>query len=188
MADEMDQTNEWTTYTVGEPFQKGVKSWPAAVHYNFADDQHDLTIFTPHPSAKERRAFGRGRLEFSYLTFGDVLLLLYCIGPKIFWGEAPFSWHMNLPAKRVSPTTLCPGEMPPLGLMLIDSETGIIAQLRLVGLGHSFALALQDAIEDQAKMSFDQSTYNRHLAQIFRQFTSQQLSDRAIYRCVIPAR
>ncbi len=188
MADNMDQSGEFTAYTVGKPFQTGVTRWPAAVHYNFVEGQHALTIFTPHLSAMEKRVFGAGRLEFSFLVFGDVLLFHYSIGPKTFFGEAPYSWHMNLPSKRVLPPALCPGEMPFIRLMLIDSATGILETMRVVSLEHTFALNLHQSIEVQAKMPFDQSTYDRHLAQIFRQFTSQQLAVRAVHRCVIAAR
>lgn len=178
-------------YQVGSLYNPNRTTWPEAGEYNYRENTHELRMFFTKLTSQDIAAVRSGPARFGLFIEGEIIFFLYEFGSAFPLSDAPYTIHMVPQEDRTLPplpNTLEGGQGVALNILLMHSETGRIAAVRLIGLGHELSVALLDAIHKQAEMPFSQATYDRHLAKIYERYPNPQaLWTRAIqYR--VPAR
>lgn len=114
---------------------------------------HFLRFFWDSPSEREVEAVAAGPAEFGLWVQGpraEAIFLLYRFGEAVRWSDAPFSWHLVFPERRVAPEDL-PGEGHALlQVELAEARTGIVRALRAVTFSPEFTRAIDGAVKRQA--------------------------------------
>lgn len=171
-------------FQVGQPFQKGRRSWPEGVFYGFRDGRHELLVCLS-PGAGDTEAFQAGPLDLGLVVDGPAILLLHKLkGIVDDWAVAAFSWFLERPADRRPPPEEAPHEPIPLEMVLVNSSTGLVAGLRTVRLPADFAAALHEAIRKQAAAAWPGNAgFDRHLDRLLSRETAEDLYLRAVARC-----
>ena len=179
-------------YRVGTLYNKNRKQWPQAIEYNYRGvaarnaGAHELRMFLGQLKKSEVEQIRSGSCRFSLVVEGDIIFLCSDFGTPSPWSDSPYTIHMVSEHERVIPPELAPGEMALLTIILVHAETGIIAALRQISLGHDFSVTLHNAIRGQAERPFNQARYDRQLAEVYRKYpTTQALLLRAQATCII---
>ena len=160
---------------VGQPLVEGQTRWPEAGEFNLYDNGLELRLFFRRLSKAEVRGVEQGECRFALVAEGDVLFFLYRFA-DLPWSDAPYSWHMVPPDRRVLPAMQDTGETRGLlHIILTDAETGIVQVLRTVTLSVDFTRALLGAIRVQASTPWcDQAAYDRQLAAAYERFPTTE--------------
>lgn len=169
---------------VGQPFQKGRRSWPPGIFYGFRHGRHELLVCLS-PGAGDLEAFQAGPLDLGLVVDGPAILLTHKLeGIADDWAVAAFSWFLERPADRKLPPDEAPGEPIPLEMVLVNPVTGLVLALRTVRLPADFAAALHEAIRKQAAAQWPGNAgFDRHLDRLLSRETAEDLYLRATARC-----
>jgi len=143
-------------YRVGEPLQRGRRSWPEGAQYSYGLNGHELTLFLPEVNEQLAYDVRYGAAEFAVIVGHPILVLAYRFGESILWSDVPYAWHMQPPHCRVTP----PLESSPetralLWITLVGADDGIIHVQRGMTLAPEFTRTLQESIRAQARFPFD---------------------------------
>lgn len=168
-------------YEVDAPYVPGRTRWAEGVDFNFRNGELELRLFLGRLRPPEIEAIRRGTPEFALYVEETVILFLYRFGKAIPWSDAPFSWWLVPEEERSLPPAIHGPERALLQVILIDADTGLIRALRAVTLSPSLTLALYQAIARQATAAaWDQATFDRVLARLYRENDSQSLARRGV--------
>src|SRR5262249_51021220 len=111
---------------VGQPLVVGRMHWPEVGEFNLNDNGLELLLFFRQPSYAEVRGVKQGECQFALVVYGDVLFFLYHFA-GVPWSDAPNSWHLVPPDRRVLPAMHDTGATRGLlQVILTDAETGIV--------------------------------------------------------------
>jgi hypothetical protein len=128
------------------------------------------------PSAQELKAFeSSNSFEIRSVTLNGVSYILVKMG-DLEWVDAPYTPHLSLDLTNL-PNLNKDEKSLGLGLMivLIDSSTGEICKMRLIGLGNRFSkLLIKDVIE-LLQMPFNSTLYNMSINDTYSKYTTRAL-------------
>ena len=191
--DEPEKAGDKFVSRVGELYNPNRTVWPQAVEYNYRANTHELRLFLARLKNSDVREIRDGPAEFALVLFGDIIFFCSHFGAALPWSDSPYSIHMvkaMYPDEyTLPPEQLAHHEGAALNITLIACETGIVQAVRLVGLGHTFSLALHQAIRAQPSRPFNQADYDRQLVQAYALYpTTEALLEQAAITCLIPAR
>jgi hypothetical protein len=174
------EEHDFTIYTVGKPFPQTIEKSNEGAVYQYIIGQHQLLFLFPSIRSHEREAFHAGKSHFGLYVEGDVLTFLGKIehpngyGAGIPWQDPMYSWHLvdNEEDRELPPA---PEDIPDgvgafITLFLIDTETGILEDMRPLILSTFFTKALHRALRKQAAGSFDKENFMRQVHQIQQKF------------------
>ena len=138
-------------------------------------------MFYRSPTKSEIRNISDGPLEIRFVSKNEIIFALAKFG-DLPWLDAPYSVHLSEPFvfQEMSKT-----QGFGLHIILVNAATGIIMAMRMAGLPHDFSKKLQNAIEVQRKMPFNQATYDVKLENLYRAYTTKDLVKMADARCRI---
>lgn len=136
------------TLTVGQPYSAEVATWP---------DRHQewvltttlvgFSIFLPYPTLAERREFQHGRVKFALVVGDHAIMLAVKIGQKPWW-DAPWQAARQTVAEPGLPD-LSDGEAMKVLMVLVNSRSGIVEEMRLTSWPTRFTRAVRQAVTDQ---------------------------------------
>jgi len=138
--------------------------------YSYIHGEHELLLTMPKVGDRERAALRTGEVEFALMADGPLVLIGARLGEAIPWSVASFCWH-HLPREARVPPPIAdsPAERRiPLVIALTESEGGTVRDSACVTLPLDFTRALNDAIRDQSRVSFDPTDQLRALADFRR--------------------
>ncbi|MFF9192706.1 hypothetical protein [Streptomyces rochei] len=146
-----------TKFAVGEPYPGNVRWRDGACEIRITQQGVDFVLAFADPEPHEVNAFRRGNAEFALVPAKHHLMWLYRFtdaqegNPRkgIPWSDQPWAYHLQAAVETPAPPGV-PGSSFPLQLFLVDSTTGIIKALRLIGPTVDFADALRAAVSAQA--------------------------------------
>ncbi|MGA5411527.1 hypothetical protein ACPCSC_30270 [Streptomyces lavendulocolor] len=168
-----------TKYAVGEPYPGNVRWRDGACEIRITEHGVDFVLAFANPKTHEVKAFRKGNAEFALTPGKHHLIWSYRFtdaqdsNPKhgIPWSDQPWEYHRQAAVEL--PAAPGPrGASFPLQLILVDSATGIVQGLRLIGPTVEFADALRDAVEAQARVPHDPAAAQQEMESVFARYPS----------------
>lgn len=161
------------TYQVGERYPEFM-GHEECVQFDLADDGAVLLVYFDRPSDGEVLQFRSGKgLELRMTELYGVIFLAVKVG-SLSWMDAPYTPHLSKNLTRV--------EMPEDGqglacqLILIDTATGEIKHIRLLGLSTKFTRELFAAVAAQMERPFDKERYFDTIGMIYGRYGSDAIA------------
>ena len=118
------------------------------IRADYDENGWSLTVGYPDITMEEISELQDGNVQASFTVLNDTLFLLFKIG-KIVWMDAPFEPRLN-PGRHSFPYFEA-GKGAPLVLQIVDSHTGRLEALRVVGMGTVFSNRLHKVCRDLQK-------------------------------------
>lgn len=162
---------------VGKPYIEGKTRWPDASQFVYDRCGLMLSIFAGHLKESEIEAVRKGQVELAIYENQPAVFLLYRIKGFGPWSDVPYSIHLVSPENRpdIKPLII-EGQKLLMTIILVDADTGIIKALRAVSTSTAFTVALNQAVMRQAKQTFSQTEYNRHVNSLYARYSSDQMA------------
>lgn len=166
--------NKFCKYEVGKRYPE-LKTGVDSVQFDINDSTSVLVFEYNKPSAQELKAFENSNsFEIRSVTLNGIAYILVKMG-DLEWVDAPYTPHLSLDLTNLP--NLNDEKSLGLGLMsvLIDSSTGEICKIRLIGLGNRFSkLLIKDVIE-LSQMPFNSILYNMSINDTYSRYTTRAL-------------
>lgn len=139
--------------------------------FDIADSGAIFIAFFDSPTIGEVEQFSR-RFEIRYTAIYDVIMVAAKIG-NLDWMDAPYSPHLS----RALTSFNFPSDSQglALNLMLVDSKTGILKSLRLLGLSSKFTRSLFGDVMESKMREFDEKEYQELLSKIFSRYKTSDI-------------
>lgn len=169
---------------IGKLFFPGKTGWREGVWFDYTAIGPVLVFAFKKPSDEEILAARKGQVELALYDDPPVLFILHRIEGLEDWSDCPFSVRL---CKDEIDLSLPIEEGKGLGLqiVLVESTTGIVKALRLVGTSTEFARELRAAMVKQMIRPFSPHEYNQTVNDVYTRYTSEQLLNRAKARHTI---
>lgn len=170
------------SYAVGQVISK-YKDYPEGTIFELSDEGATLMAFFSFPRPDEIEQFKAGHnFEIRFTELYGVIMLTFKIG-DLNWMEAPYTPHLSSNLTKFQ----LPNENQGLSLtlMLIDTNSGKIKAIRLVGLSEKFTKKLFGTIMDEKMKDFDVSEYDRKRFEICQRYTTKQIANMSSDYCKI---
>lgn len=129
--------------------------------------------FFRNPTREEEEQFKSGhRFEIRFTEIYGIIMMTFKIG-NLNWMDAPYSPHFS---KNLIKFTL-PNENQGLGLTLIfiDTATGEIKSMRLMGLSVNFTKKFFGLLMEQKMKDFDAVEYSNSLNKIYSIYPTNKI-------------
>jgi hypothetical protein len=168
---------------VGKPYPRKI---PEGCLVEAEEGGFILLYGLPSPSAAEIEALRFGRLRIGVVEFNNFVCFVHSFDGFPTYSDSPFSiraydgYGIDFPWLW---EPLAPGIGYALRIMLVDTNTGILQSLRLVGLHHDLSVKLQKSLRDQKEKPFSMADYDQSVGQIYARYESKDLAKLArIYK------
>lgn len=159
-------------YEVGKIINS-FRTYREEVKFDIADDGAIMQVFFNGPTQDEISQFNAGKkFELRFAEIYGVMMLTVKIG-NLNWMDATYSPHLS--------KNLTKFELPSKGmglnltLMLIDSSTGKIKHIRLLGLSENFTRKLFGVAMEQMMKEFDHSKYLQAINKIYAMYPTEKI-------------
>lgn len=159
-------------YEIGQTLD-GFKNHPEGAQFDIADDGAIMLVFFNSPTGEEIEQFESGKgFELRFTEMYGVVMITVKIG-NLSWMDAPYTPHLS--------PNLTGFQMPEEGhglslmLVLIDSATGTIKHMRILGLSEKFTKRLFEVSSDLWANPFDAVKYNSSINRIFSVYNTNQI-------------
>ncbi len=155
-------------YKVGRPIP-GLKTGNVTVQMHYRDPFWELAIAYPAMTEAEIYEMREGNFRMAITTIDDCLFFLFSVG-NIPWADAPYEpritsepmdYRLDFPE----------GEGAPLVLLMVDSNTGCLKGMRVMGLGNLLSYRIHSICRNLDKQRpLDKERYDRTVEQIYKRF------------------
>ena len=159
-------------YEVGQVIDKFIGHQEGAL-FDVSDEGANLIVFFRNPTREEEEQFKSGhRFEIRFVEIYRVIMMTFKIG-NLNWMDAPYSLHLS---KNLTKFTF-PNENQGLGLTLIfvDTATGEIKSMRLMGLSDNFTKKFFGLLMEQKMKDFDVEEYSNSLNKIYSIYPTNKI-------------
>lgn len=151
--------------------------------FDLADDGASMKVFFNSPTEYEIKQFDTDSpFEIRFLSIWSVIILTVKIG-NLNWMDAPYSVHLS--QNLTSMPVIDDGNGIGLTLILVDSRTGEIKHIRLLGLSTKFSVALCREIDRQKETPFNNTEYNYVLQQLYAAYPTKKIVQLSSNYCKI---
>lgn len=159
-------------YEVGQVVDN-FKHHSEGAHFDISDDGATMIVFFQNPTEDEIEQFKSGtNFEIRFTELYGVIMITVKIG-NLNWMDAPYTPHLS---KNLTKFQL-PNKGQGLGLtlILVDTITGEIKHIRLLGLSEKFAKRLFGVVMEHKTKPFNKMEYNNSLNRIFSAYQTNQI-------------
>lgn len=166
--------NKFCKYEVGKRYSE-LRTSVDGVQFDINDSTSVLVFKYNKPSAKELKAFeSSNSFEIRSITLNAVSYILVKMG-GLEWVDAPYTPHLSLDLTHLP--NLKDNKKMGLGLLilLIDTSTGEVCKMRMVGLGNRFSQLLIKDVEELSQLSFDTTLYHMSIRNTYSKYTTSAL-------------
>lgn len=160
-------------FEVGKLFEPGKTHYKEAVKFEFTKAGPVLLLFFDAPTPKEIDSVAGGDLRIGFDEKNEIIFLLLKF-EGMPWMDAPYSIHLSPP---VDLAEVEEGTGYGLQIFLVDSSTGILKAMRIIGLGTEWSRRFKEAVERQRETAFDAGIYDAKIQNIYRSFTPKDLAE-----------
>ncbi len=166
---------------ISQPPQVRAPSAPTVNHtdveraqYTFVRREHELILTLRGVESRHAIAVARGEAEFALIDDTPLLVLCARFGDAIPWTCSPFSWHHTTSKERILPPAAGSEDERRIQLQIIltDGDEGSIEATRCVTFTLDFSRALNEAIREQARLSYDPREQERRFKELKRRCPS----------------
>lgn len=151
-----------------------LKTCREGMQFDIQDSGALLVVHIPSPTKKEIMEIRKGSFEIKSFAFSNVIMLMTKFG-SLDWLDAPYTPHLSQNLTGFSPDLALPESGLSLFIVLVDSATGEIKGIRLIGLGHNFSISLVKDTLELWKKHFELRTYNQSVDKIFSGYSTKDL-------------
>ena len=165
---------------VGSKYSGNIKQEGIRLNYSGG---FNLEIILADLTTKEIMDIKFGKYSFGLTLMEDILFFTCGLGKSIEISDAPF--HFGLYTDdRINdlPKTVIEGEGLALNITAIDSRTGIVKALRVIGLSTDFSRELIRICLFQSKMEVSSQKYDRLLTNIQGSYSSQEIYEKTLFK------
>lgn len=166
---------------VGQLFEEGKTKYNEGTRFDFQQSGPILYLFFSRPSERETEWIRAGKFELGFTEKDEIIFMLFKFG-GMNYVDAPYSVHLS---KEFTFDELQEGMGFGLNVNLIDASTGILKVIRYVGLSTDFSRRFMKAVERQRKIDFDKTKYFAAIQQIYGNYSTDDLVQRADAWCKI---
>lgn len=169
-------------YEVGQCIEN-FKNHKEGVQFDISDDGATMLVFFETPTQNEIEQFKSGKkFEIRFIILNDVIMITTKIG-NLNWMDAPYTPHLS---KNLTKYQI-PNEGEGLGLTLylVDTATGEIKHMRLLGLSERFTRKLFGSAMEIKMKEFDKTQYIIKLSDIFNRYDTKQIAKMSSDYCKI---
>ncbi len=169
-------------YEVGQCIEN-FKNHKEGVQFDISDDGATMLVFFETPTQNEIEQFKSGeKFEIRFIILNDVIMITTKIG-NLNWMDAPYTPHLS---KNLTKYQI-PNEGEGLGLTLylVDTATGEIKHMRLLGLSERFTRKLFGSAMEIKMKEFDKTQYIMKLSDIFNRYDTKQIAKMSSDYCKI---
>lgn len=159
-----------------------LKNIPEGVRFTMSDSGAELLLCFNHPLRYEINEIKSGKARFGMFVTEDVIFILSKFG-DMEWMDAPF--HVALTRNLTKLQDVEPGQGYGCTIIMVDTSTGEIKALRLVGFNTEFSRKLKTNIERQTKEDFDRAEYDAKLYSIMRKYSTSDMVLFSESNCII---
>ena len=166
---------------VGKPYSGTYRQEGIKFTYNRG---FNLNIFLKNLSTEEIMDIKKGEYNFGITMIDGVMYFTCSFGESINISDAPF--HFGLyPEDRAKdlPTVIAEGQGLALNITAVDSCSGIVKALRLIGLSTEFSRELIDISLSQSRLMVENEAYARQLMDSQNRYSSEDLYEMSLVRC-----
>lgn len=159
-------------YEVGQVINS-FKCRSEGVQFDISDAGATMLVFFQNPTVGEIEQFKPGKsFEIRFMELYGVIIITVKIG-SLNWMDAPYTPHLSRELTKFQ----LPDENQGLGLtlILVDTATGEIKHIRLLGLSEKFTKKLFGAVMEQKVRAFNEEEYNNSLSRIFATYDTKQI-------------
>jgi len=172
------------TMKVGQILFPGQTSFQPSTHFDYVSSGPMLIVTLPNLTQCEIEAARKGRIELALYDHPPVIFVLCRINGLLGWSDCPFSVGLCRQAIDLS-TPIEDGQGLGLQIVLVESTTGVVHALRLVGTSTEFARELRAAMVKQTMRPFSPVEYGQAIVDVYTTHTSKQLLMKATARHAI---
>lgn len=161
---------------VGRPFPSS--NIIEGVAINFEEEGFYLPIGFRNITDKEVHAFKNDKINIDIAFVNNIIFIVFEIDGVVELSDAAF--HIALSTTPLRFLDLNDGEGYKLHMFLIDSKDNVLKAIRLVSLSEEFSHTLKTLIDKQLEEFFNMDDYNKRLANVFNNFTQQDLKEMSL--------
>lgn len=169
-------------YEVGQVINE-FKNHQEGTLFDVTDSGATLLVFFSNPTDDEINQFkSENKFEIRFTELCNVIMITVKIG-NLNWMDAPYSPRLSKNLSELQPVSKDKGLS--LSIVLIDTTTGEIKHMRLVGLSEMFTKQLFAVIEKQKEKEFNVIEYNNILNRIYNIYSTNQIVKMSSNYCKI---
>lgn len=158
-------------FAVGELYKSGITKYNEGARFDFTQSGAVLELYFKSPTINEVQEIKNGCFKTGFVEFAGVIFMLFKFG-NLNWIDAPYSVHLSKPFEFEEPTR---GSGYGLNIFFIDANTGILKNIRYIGLSTEFSLSFKNAVLKQRKAEFNNNYYSAALQNIYLKYTTNDL-------------
>lgn len=144
----------YTKLTVGQRYPTEQTEFPDNTpHWVLSKQLVELVVFIPHPTQRERAEFQDGRVKFALVSGDHALVLAVKFGAMPWW-DAPWQAVRQTVLEPALPDA-APGQHVSVVMVMVNSRTGIIEEMRATSWPTRFVRAVRDAAAVQLEHRSD---------------------------------
>ena len=166
-------------YAVGECIEEFKGRSDGAV-FDIRDDGAILLLFLRDPTEKEIESFKQDRnFEMRFVEEEEYIFMVFKAG-DLSWMDAPYNPRLSI---NLTKFDLPENKNIGLGLtiMLIDTRTGEVKHMRLIGMTFDFTIKLIDAINKIMSKSYSgRNVVDEDIRKVMFKYTSRDLANQGI--------
>jgi hypothetical protein len=158
---------------LNEPFDQSVKAWPEGTMFNVDASGHWLIYFYSSPSQIEIQSIQQGGAQFGLFMTDSVIFLLHQFG-EMPWNDSSYSVWLVAEEERRLPE-ISDHLHALLRVVMVDTDTGLVAALRALTFSAEFTKALHKAIHVQASVPWDKARHEEIIRDVYARFTTNDM-------------
>lgn len=168
---------------VGTIIENKINS-PEGVQVNMSDSGIDVLVLLREPSNDEIGVFEAKQMPFQMklAVEGDVIFFLFKFG-EMPWMDAPFSVHLCTGLSKLPEAGL--GHGIAMRVFLIDTKTGRLEALRVIGITNSISMLLTKLVKEQQAKPFFMERHMATIQEVYSRKTTEQLAEEGIGNCIL---
>lgn len=140
-----------------------------------------LIVLFDNPTENEIRQFKSGqKFEIRFTVLYNIIMFCVKVG-NLNWMDAPYNPHLSINMTKFPIPNNNQGLT--LQLILINSMTGQIKHMKVIGLSEKFSRELIGTIMDKKIEKFDIKEYDKNLTKIYCTYSTDQIVEMSNSYC-----
>lgn len=165
--------NEISMLEVGKQFPDG-KGHAEGTVFDIDDGGCKLIIFMDKLTLKETISFKSKEFQIKYVEIKDIIFVLFKVG-GLHWMDSSYNLNLSKQLTDLPTIEYKSGKGLALQVFLVDTFSGKLIAMRLIGLGESFSRKFIETIKKNANISFDKNKYFAKIDSVFAAYGTKTL-------------
>lgn len=155
-------------YEVGRPIPR-LKTGTVVIQMHYKDPFWELAVAYPDMTEEEVNELREGSFRMAITTIDECLFFLFSVG-RIPWADAPYEPRITSEPMNYR-LDFPEGEGVPLVLLIVDSNTGCLKGMRVMGLGNLLSHRIHTICRNlDRQRPLSKEKYSETVRQIYKRF------------------